>query len=109
LRDASGDRPVSDGDVCRVGTPQHAVAAGLHTAGLLPGMKIVLMVRHGIDFITLVYGLFKAGAVLVMIDPGMGMTQMLGCLRSVAPDGFTAIPAVQTARSFCAARFREHG
>ncbi|MGI5832297.1 MAG: fatty acid CoA ligase family protein [Thermoguttaceae bacterium] len=105
LRDASGDRLFRTVTFAELERRSNAVAAGLHTAGLLPGMKIVLMVRHGIDFITLVYGLFKAGAVLVMIDPGMGMTQMLGCLRSVAPDGFTAIPAVQTARSFLRGSF----
>lgn len=80
-------------------------ADGLRRAGLKKGMKIVLMVRHGVDFITLVYALFKAGAVLVMIDPGMGMKQMLGCLRSAAPDGFAAIPAVQTARFFLRRNF----
>ncbi len=81
------------------------IAEGLQRGGLNPGMKIALMVRQGIDFITLVYALYKAGAVLVMIDPGMGIRRMLQCLSEVNPDGFAAIPAVQAARVFMRRRF----
>ena len=39
---------------------------------LEPGMRMALLVRPGIDFISLVFALFKAGVVIVLIDPGMG-------------------------------------
>ena len=32
------------------------------------------------EFIALVFALFKAGAVIVLIDPGMGRKNLLGCL-----------------------------
>ena len=34
-------------------------------------MRLVLMVPQSIDFIALVFALFKAGVVTVLIDPGM--------------------------------------
>src|SRR5215469_10943652 len=75
-----------------------AIAAALVRQGVTPGTKLVLMVRYGIDFISLVFGLFKAGAVLVLIDPGMGFRQMIRCLAEVEPDGFVAVSPVQAVR-----------
>ncbi len=74
------------------------IAAALVRSGVEPGMRIALMVRQGIDFIALVFGLFKSGATLVLIDPGMGMKQMLQCLDEVRLDGFAAIPQVHAVR-----------
>ncbi len=81
------------------------VAAALRGYGVKKGSRIVLMVRHGADFITLVYALFKVGAILVLIDPGMGIRQMLGCLREARPDGFAALSPVQAMRVFCRRSF----
>ncbi len=75
------------------------IAAALMTyGGMKPGMKLALFVRYGIDFISLVFALCKAGATIVLIDPGMGIPRMLDCLAEVEPDGFVAVPAVQAAR-----------
>ncbi len=63
-----------------------------------PGKKIALLVRYGIDFITLTFGLFKAGAVLVLVDPGMGIRRMIDCLAEVDPDGFVAVSPVHIVR-----------
>ena len=49
------------------------IAASLIAHGIRPGMKLALLVRQGIDFITLVFAMYKAGAVLILIDPGMGI------------------------------------
>lgn len=105
LRDALGNRLFETITFAELDRRSDDAAAGLRAAGLTPGMKIVLMVRHGIDFITLVYALFKAGATLVMIDPGGGMKQVVGCLHAVDPDGFAAVPAVQTARALMGRTF----
>ncbi len=43
--------------------------------GAEPGMRMALLVRPGIDFISLVFAMFKAGLVIVLIDPGMGRQQ----------------------------------
>ena len=82
---------------------------GLRALGVKPGCRLVLMVRPSIEFIALTFGLFKAGAVIVLIDPGMGRTNIFKCLEEVDPEGFIAIPVVQwirtISRKFPNARF----
>jgi len=74
------------------------IAAGLVATGVRPGHRIVLMVRPGIEFIALTFGLFRSGATAVLIDPGMGLKRVMGCLAEVEPDGFVAIPIVHGVR-----------
>jgi olefin beta-lactone synthetase len=74
------------------------VARGLCEMGVAPGTRLVLMVRFGIEFVSLVFAAFKAGAVVVLIDPGMGLLPMLDCLEEVEPEGFLAIPPVHAVR-----------
>lgn len=74
------------------------IAAGFLRQGFQPGMKLVLFVPFSIDFIALTFALFKAGAVIVLIDPGMGKTNIFRCLEEVDPDGFVAVPMVHAAR-----------
>lgn len=75
------------------------IAAGLLTAGLTPGTRTVLLVYPGIDFISLVFALFKAGAVIVLIDPGMGRGPLVRCLRDVRPEAWIAVPKAQAVRA----------
>ncbi len=81
------------------------IARGLRTLGVTPGTRLVLLVRPGIDFISLVFGLFKAGAVAILIDPGMGRRHLIGCLAEAEPEGFVAMPVVQAVRSLLRWRF----
>ncbi len=64
----------------------------LHGAGIGPGDRVMLMVRPSADFITLAFALFSLGAVVILIDPGMGYRNLLGCVRSVRPEVLVAIP-----------------
>jgi acyl-CoA synthetase (AMP-forming)/AMP-acid ligase II len=81
------------------------LASGLVSAGLRPGMRIALLVRPGSEFIALVFALFKAGAVIVLVDPGMGRRNLLRCLADVEPEGFVAIPLAHVIRSVFKRRF----
>ena len=63
--------------------------------------------RPGIDFISLVFGLFKAGAVAILIDPGMGRRNLIRCLAEAEPEGFVAIPVVQAVRTLLARPFSQ--
>jgi acyl-CoA synthetase (AMP-forming)/AMP-acid ligase II len=82
------------------------LARGLCERGVVPGTRLVLMVRFGIEFVSLVFAAFKAGAVVVLIDPGMGMSSVLDCLEEVEPEGFLAIPLVHAVRIANRRRFR---
>jgi acyl-CoA synthetase (AMP-forming)/AMP-acid ligase II len=75
-----------------------AIARGLHAAGLTRGMRTVLMVKPSLEFFALVFALFKAGIVPVMIDPGLGIKQLKTCLAEVEPEAFIGIPAAHLAR-----------
>jgi olefin beta-lactone synthetase len=82
-----------------------SIAAGLQNLGIKPGMRIVLLVRFGADFIGLVFALLKIGAVVVLVDPGMGRKNLLRCLQATNPDGFVAIPLGQIVRKLFSHRF----
>ena len=55
-------------------------------------MRAVLLVRPGLDFFSLVFALFKAGVVPVVIDPGIGLRSLAQCCREAAPEAFIGIP-----------------
>ncbi|NOX54110.1 MAG: AMP-binding protein [Planctomycetes bacterium] len=81
------------------------LARGLSRLGVEPGMRLVLMVRPSLEFVTLTFALFKAGVVIVLIDPGMGRSNVFRCLEEVEPDGFVAIPLVHAVRVVSRRRF----
>jgi olefin beta-lactone synthetase len=83
------------------------LAAGLQRLGITPGARIVLMVRPGLEFMALVFALYKLGAVVVLIDPGMGPARVFRCLDQVEPEGFIALPIVQALRLARVGRFRQ--
>jgi acyl-CoA synthetase (AMP-forming)/AMP-acid ligase II len=83
-----------------------ALARGLAGIGVGAGKRMVLMVRPGVEFIALTFALFKVGAVVVLIDPGMGPRRIFRCLDEVEPDGFAGIPPVQALRILSIGRFR---
>jgi len=74
------------------------LARGLNRMGITRGTRLVLMVKPGLEFITLTFAIFKTGAVIVLIDPGMGPRNVFRCLESIKPEGFVAIPIVQAMR-----------
>ncbi|MDO4570466.1 MAG: fatty acid CoA ligase family protein [Planctomycetia bacterium] len=71
------------------------IAYGLNKIGVQKGMRMALLVTPGIDFVSCVFGLLKSGAVMILIDPGMGKGNLLQCLQDANPDGFVAISKVQ--------------
>ena len=81
------------------------IAAGLIRMGVKPGHKIAVLVTPGIDFVASVFGLLKSGAVMILIDPGMGGKNLLKCLTDADPDGFFAISKVHAIRCFMRRRF----
>ena len=83
------------------------LAAGLRAAGAGPGTRLVLFVPFSIEFISLTFALLKAGVTLILIDPGMGRTNIFKCLNEVRPDGFVAIPFVHLVRLFSGKTVRQ--
>ena len=74
------------------------IARGLTHNGVGKGTRIALMVRPSLELFSLVFGIFKAGAVPVMIDPGIGLANMKSCLARARPEAFVGVPTAQLAR-----------
>lgn len=104
-RDAQGRVTYSHLTFAQLDDESDRLAKGLIDYGVKPGHRLVLMVRPSLEFIALTFALFKTGAVAVLIDPGMGRSNIFNCLETVEPDGFVAIPIVQAIRAFNRRRF----
>jgi len=78
----------------------------LQAEGVRPGTRVMLMVRPSADFICLTFALFKLGAVVILIDPGMGYRNLLRCIAGVQPQVFIGVPAAHLFRLLFRAPFR---
>jgi acyl-CoA synthetase (AMP-forming)/AMP-acid ligase II len=74
------------------------LAWGLESVGITRGTRTILMVKPSLDFFTLTFALFKAGAVPVVVDPGMGIRRMVECFKQSSPSAFIGIPAAHVLR-----------
>jgi olefin beta-lactone synthetase len=74
------------------------IAAGLKAIGIARAARTVVMVRPSLEFFSLVFALFKAGLVPVLIDPGIGLSSLGRCCREAAPEVFIGIPRAILAR-----------
>jgi acyl-CoA synthetase (AMP-forming)/AMP-acid ligase II len=81
------------------------IARGLAAWGVPKGTRLALMVKPGIEFVTLVFALLRAGMVIVLVDPGLGCRNLIRCLSEAEPEGFVAIGAAQAARLFLRRKF----
>ncbi|ALN89374.1 olefin beta-lactone synthetase [Lysobacter gummosus] len=75
-----------------------AIAAGLAKRGIVRGTRTAVMVRPSPEFFLLMFALFKAGAVPVLIDPGIDKRALRQCLDEAAPEAFIGIPLAHVAR-----------
>ena len=73
-------------------------ARGLQEYGIGPGTRTALMLTPGLDFFAMFFALFKAGAVPVLIDPGIGMKPLKQCLAEAAPKAFIGVTKAHFAR-----------
>ncbi|MBA2114002.1 fatty acid CoA ligase family protein [Bremerella alba] len=105
-RDVQGKRQYETITFAQLAHDSTVIAAGLSKMGVVPGTRLAMMVRPGIDFVSLVFALFKVGAVSILIDPGMGKKNVLSCLDQVQPEGFVAIPIVHAVRKLCGRRYQ---
>jgi len=67
--------------------------------GVKQGERVMLMVKPSADFICLTFALFKIGAPVILIDPGMGYKNLLRCIAGVRPVAFIGIPKAHLFRA----------
>jgi len=64
----------------------HELARGLVNSGVRPGERVALLVPPSIDLTVAVYAVWRAGAVIVVADKGLGVRGMGRALRSAKVD-----------------------
>jgi acyl-CoA synthetase (AMP-forming)/AMP-acid ligase II len=70
-------------------------ARGLHKMGVGTGHRVSLLVKPCLEFIPLVFAVFKVGAIPVLIDPGMGLDNFLACIERIKPKVLMGEPLAQ--------------
>ncbi|HWI23674.1 MAG TPA: fatty acid CoA ligase family protein [Lysobacter sp.] len=75
-----------------------AIAEGLVRRGIVRGTRTVVMVRPTPEFFLVMFALFKAGAVPVLVDPGIVRRALKQCLDEAQPEAFIGIPLAHLAR-----------
>lgn len=74
------------------------IARQLSDSGITPGMRTLLFVKPCLDFSVITFALFKLGAVPVLIDPGMGLSNLLNSIKQVKPEALVSIGMVHWLR-----------
>ena len=62
-----------------------ALARGLAGRGVRPGDRVAVLVPPGIDLTTVVYAVWRLGAVVVIADAGLGLGRLGAALRGAGP------------------------
>jgi acyl-CoA synthetase (AMP-forming)/AMP-acid ligase II len=76
-----------------------AIAAGLARRGIGRGTRAVVMVRPTPAFFLVMFALFKAGAVPVLVDPGIAKRALKQCLDEAQPEAFIGVPLAMLAKA----------
>ncbi|MDH3729186.1 MAG: AMP-binding protein, partial [Myxococcales bacterium] len=97
-RDEAGEVIYTDVSYRELDERSSRIAAGLHAVGIERGHRAALMVRPSPELFALTFGMFKAGVVPVMIDPGLGIQGLGNCLARAKPSAFIGIPVAHAAR-----------
>ena len=97
-RDAQGAVAYAQLSFAELDEASNRLALALAGAGIRRGMRAALMVPPSLDFFTLTFALFKAGAVPVLIDPGIGVRNLGACLAHAQPEAFIGVPKAHAAR-----------
>ncbi|MCZ2815967.1 alpha/beta fold hydrolase [Modestobacter sp. VKM Ac-2984] len=76
------------------------LAAGLSAAGIRPGQRVALLVEPSVDLTAAVYAIWRAGAVIVVADKGLGLRGMRRALHSARVDAVVGgTPGLAAARA----------
>ena len=97
-RDARGEAAYEQLSFGELEDTSNRLARGLQAIGIGRGVRTALMVPPSPDFFSLTFALFKVGAVPVLIDPGIGLANLRGCLAHAQPEAFIGVSKAHAAR-----------
>ena len=99
-RDNSGRVMYSHLTFLQLDRESDCLAHGMENAGITRGTRTILMVKPGLEFFMIIFALFKAGAVPVVVDPGIGIRRMVECFKEGRPEAFIGISPAHVIRTF---------
>ena len=70
----------------------NSYARGFQKIGIQQGDRVSLFVTPCLEFMPMCFALYKIGAILVLIDPGMGREGLLSCVQRIKPRVLIGIP-----------------
>ncbi len=97
-RDSAGQRTYATLTFRQLDDDSTDIARGLLASGCKRGDHVVLMVPPSLELFALVFAVFKAGVVPVLVDPGLGIKRLGACLDEAEPVAFIGIPKAHAAR-----------
>lgn len=83
------------------------IAQKLLSLGVSKGTRTLLFVKPCLDFSVITFALFKVGAIPVLIDPGMGMKNLLNAIKQVRPEAIVSIGRVHWIRRILRSPFKD--
>jgi olefin beta-lactone synthetase len=105
-KDRNGTREYSHLTFVQVEAMINRFARGFLKSGIRKGDRVCLFVRPCLEFMPLVFSLYKIGAVVVLIDPGMGRKGLLSCVERIAPRVMVGIPQAMIATLLFPKKFK---
>ena len=73
--------------------------------GVNAGDRTLVLLKPDLEFYATLFGLFKVGAVPVLLDPGMGLKALLACIERTCPRVLVGITPVHIVSTFARAPF----
>jgi len=86
-------------------TCEHAVAE-FKKMGIRSGDRVATFIRPGLDFVPVIFALFRIGAIPVFIDPGMSLSNMLKCIESSKCTAMLGVALAHLLKKFRPKSFR---
>lgn len=69
-----------------------SLAQALLGTGLEPGDRVVLLVTPGPEMLVTAFAMARSGLIPVLVDPGMGRSNLRRCIEESGPKGMVGVP-----------------
>lgn len=76
-------------------------------SGIRAGDRVATFIRPGLDFVPVIFALFRIGAVPVFVDPGMSIQNMLKCIENSNCNAMVAVPLAHLLKYIRPRAFRD--
>ena len=105
-RDKAGRRMYTQLTFAQTESMINQMARGFEQEGVKKGERVCVFITPCLEFMPIVFALYRIGAVVVLIDPGMGRDGLLSCVERIAPTVMVGVPKAMIATVLFAKKFR---